>query len=249
MRNIKLTLEYDGSRYNGWQRLGKGESENTIENKLLELIKKMTGEDVELNCGCRTEVGVHAYAQIANFKTATKLKLYEIKNYFNRYLPMDIAVVEVEEVSERFHATLNAKTKTYLYRIAIGDVPSVFDRKYTYYCFKMPEIVLMKEAATKLLGKHDFKDFSTVKKSKSTVKEIYSIDIYQDTKEIQITLKANDFLHNMARMIAATLLDIGLRAREVKVIEEILKPETTETASAPASAQGLFLQEIEYEAQ
>ncbi|MDF2908933.1 MAG: pseudouridylate synthase [Herbinix sp.] len=246
MRNIKLTMEYDGSRYHGWQRLGKGESENTIENKLLELIKKMTEEDVELNCGSRTEVGVHAYAQIANFKTKSELKLYEIKNYFNRYLPMDIAVVEVEEVPERFHATLNAKAKTYLYRIAIGDVPSVFDRKYTYYCFKMPDIVPMREGSKKLLGKHDFKDFSTVKKSKSTVKEIYSIDIYQDTKEIQITIRANDFLHNMARMLVATLLDIGLGARKAGEIEEILDPNSTQTASAPANAQGLFLQEIEY---
>lgn len=239
-------MEYDGSRYHGWQRLGKGESENTIENKLLELIKKMTDEDVELNCGCRTEVGVHAYAQIANFKTKSGMKLYEIKNYFNRYLPMDIAVIEVEEAPERFHAALNAKSKTYLYRIAIGDVPSVFDRKYTYYCFKMPDIVSMREGARKLLGKHDFKDFSTVKKSKSTVKEIHSIDIYQDSKEIQITIRANDFLHNMARMLVATLLDIGLGARKVGEIEEILDPNSTLTASAPASAQGLFLQEIEY---
>ena len=246
MRNIKLTMEYDGSRYHGWQRLGKGESENTIENKLLELIKKMTDEDVELNCGSRTEVGVHAYAQIANFKTKSGMKLYEIKNYFNRYLPMDIAVIEVEEVPERFHATLNAKSKTYLYRIAIGDVPSVFDRKYTYYSFKMPDIAPMREGARKLLGKHDFKDFSTVKKSKSTVKEIYSIDLYQDAKEIQITMKANDYLHNMARMLAATLLDIGLGARKAEELEEILDPNSAVTASAPASAQGLFLQEIEY---
>lgn len=184
MRNIKLTLEYDGSRYSGWQRLGKGETDNTIENKLLEIIYKMTGEKVELNCGCRTEAGVHAYAQVANFKTKSDRKLYEIKNYFNRYLPMDIAVIQVEEMPERFHASLNANSKTYLYRIAIGDVPSVFDRKYTYYSFHKPEVDLMKTAAEKLLGKHDFKDFSSVKKNKSTVKEIQMIDIYQDAKEI-----------------------------------------------------------------
>jgi tRNA pseudouridine38-40 synthase len=246
MKNIKLTIEYDGSRYNGWQRLGKGESENTIENKLLEVIQKMTSETVELNCGSRTEVGVHAYAQIANFKTKTDMKLFEIKNYFNRYLPMDIAVTEVEEMPERFHASLNAKSKTYLYRIAIGDVPSVFDRKYTYYCFKKPDIELMKTAAEKLIGTYDFKDFSTVKKSKSTIKEIYSIDIYQDAKEIQITVKANDFLHNMARMIISTLLEIGLDKRNGKDIEAILDPESMETGSVPANAQGLFLQEIEY---
>ena len=246
MRNIKLTIEYDGSRYNGWQRLGKGESENTIENKLLEVIQKMTSEKVELNCGGRTEVGVHAYAQIANFKTKTDMKLYEIKNYFNRYLPMDIAVTEAEDVPERFHASLNAKSKTYLYRIAIGDVPSVFDRKYTYYSFKKPDIELMKTAAGKLIGTHDFKDFSTVKRSKSTMKEIYTIDINQDEKELQITVKANDFLHNMARMVISTLLEIGLDKRNMKDIESILDSESMEVGSAPANPQGLFLQGIEY---
>ncbi len=155
MRNIKLTLEYDGSRYQGWSRLGKGESTNTISNKIIEVIEKMTNEDVELYCGSRTETGVHAYAQgwsrlgkgestntisnkiieviekmtnedvelycgsrtetgvhayaqVVNFKTTTDLQLYEIKQYMNRYLPMDIAVTEIEEKPERFHASLQA---------------------------------------------------------------------------------------------------------------------------------------------
>ena len=246
MRNIKLTMEYDGSRYSGWQRLGKGESDNTIENKLLEILHKMTGEEIEINCGSRTEVGVHAYAQVANFKTNTGLKCYEIKNYLNRYLPMDIAVVEVEEAPERFHASLNAKSKTYLYRIAIGDVPSVFDRKYTYYCFHKPNVTHMKEAAKLLIGVHDFKSFSSVKKGKTTEKEIYNIEIYQDEKEVQITIKANDFLHNMARMLVSTLLEIGLGNRSMWEIDKILDPNQPDTGSTPASAQGLFLQEVEY---
>ncbi|SCP99952.1 tRNA pseudouridine(38-40) synthase TruA [Anaerobium acetethylicum] len=246
MRNIKLTIEYDGSRYSGWQRLGKGESDNTVENKLIEVIQKMTGEKAELFCGSRTEVGVHAYAQIANFKTKTDMKINEIKNYFNRYLPMDIAVTNVEEMPERFHASLNAKTKTYLYRIAIGDVPSVFDRKYTYYSFYTPDVELMRKAAKKLTGKHDFKDFSTVKRSKSTVKEIYSIEIIPDGKEIHVIIKANDFIHNMARMIASTILEIGLGKRKVEDIAEIFNPESEEAGSMTVSAQGLFLKEIEY---
>lgn len=246
MRNIKLTLEYDGSRYFGWQRLGKGESELTIENKLLEIIKKMTNEVVELQVASRTEVGVHAYAQVANFKTNSTLKTYEMKNYFNRYLPMDIAVIALEEVEERFHATLNAKSKTYLYRIAIGDVPSVFERKYTYYCFKNPDIKKMEAAALRLIGTHDFAKFSSVKKKKSTQKEIYSIDIYKDAKEIQITIQANDFLHNMARMISATLLDIGLGVRSGDEIDQIFDESSVVSASAPANAQGLFLQEVSY---
>lgn len=246
MRNIKLTIEYDGSRYAGWKRLGKGESDNTIENKLLEIIQKMTGEIVELNCGCRTEAGVHAYGQVANFKTTSYMKLYEIKNYFNRYLPMDIAVIQAEEVTERFHAALNVKAQTYLYRIAIGDVPSVFDRKYTFYSFKKPEVSLMKTAAEQLVGSHDFKDFTSAKKNKSTVRTIHSIDIYQDPKEIQITIKADDFLHNMARMIVGTLLEIGLSQRKIEEIQAILDSKSEQTASAPANVQGLFLQEIEY---
>lgn len=246
MRNIKLTIEYDGSRYSGWQRLGKGESDNTIENKLIEIIKKMSGETVELFCGCRTEVGVHAYAQVANYKTKSDMKLTDIKKYFNRYLPMDIAVVAVDEMPDRFHASLNAKTKTYLYRIAIGDVPSVFDRKYTYYCFHTPDVDLIKKAAKQLIGKHDFKDFSSVKRSKSTIKEIYSIDITQDVKEIQITIKANDFIHNMARMIIGTLLEIGLEKRKIDDIAAIFNPDSMEKGSITLSTQGLFLKEIEY---
>ena len=115
LRNIRLTIEYDGSRYQGWARLGKGESNNTISNKILEVLKKMTGEDqIELNCGCRTEVGVHAYAQIANFKTASDMKTSDMKHYLNRYLPMDIAIIDVRDALARFHAQLNALSKTYV---------------------------------------------------------------------------------------------------------------------------------------
>lgn len=246
MKNIRMTLEYDGARYNGWQRLGKDEPVNTIENKIVEVLKKMDGQDVELFCGSRTEVGVHAYAQTVSFKTNTALNTKDIKNYLNRYLPMDIAVLEVCEMPERFHATLNAKEVTYVYRIAIGDVPSVFDRRYTYYSFKTPDIKRMKTAAKALLGEHDFKYYSTVKKNKSTVREMREIDIYQDTREIQITMRASGFLHNMARMIAGTLLDIGLGKREVSVTRDIFDEDSGEMASAPAESKGLFLQEVGY---
>ncbi|MDD2978685.1 MAG: tRNA pseudouridine(38-40) synthase TruA [Hespellia sp.] len=244
MRNIKLTIEYDGSRYQGWQRLGKGESTNTIANKLSEVLKKMTNEDTEIFCGARTEVGVHAYGQVINFKTTSDLKIHEIQHYLNRYLPMDIAVIEAVEVPERFHASLNAKSKTYLYRIAIGEVPSVFDRKFTYYSFKAPDVEAMKQAALLLVGRHDFKNFSTVKKSKSTEKEITDINICQDGEEIQIRLTGNDFLHNMPRIILSTLLDIGTDKRKKEAIENIFSGK--EEASVPCDAKGLYLQNIEY---
>ena len=244
MRNIKLTLEYDGGRYQGWSRLGKGESTNTISNKLLEVIKKMTDEDVELSCGSRTETGVHAYAQTVNFKTTTDRPLLEIKQYFNRYLPMDIAVTEIEEKPERFHASLNAASRIYTYRIAMGEVPNVFERKYTYYCFKKPDVDRMRQASLLLVGRHDFKNFSTVKRSKSTEKEIYNIDIYADEEEMQITIEANDFLHNMARMLISTLLDIGLDKRKKEDIDSIFLGKAP--ASAPCDPKGLYLQEIVY---
>ena len=120
MRNIKLTIEYDGSRYQGWSRLGKNESNNTISNKLQEVLRKMTGEFlIELYCGCRTEAGVHAYAQVVNFKTECTMDTEEIKHYLNRYLPMDIAITEVDEVPERFHAQLGVISQTYVYRMTI----------------------------------------------------------------------------------------------------------------------------------
>lgn len=244
MRNIKLTLEYDGSRYQGWQRLGKDESTNTILNKITEVIKKMTFEDVEVFCGARTEVGVHAYGQVVHFKTTTDMTLIQMKQYMNRYLPMDIAVIDIEEMPERFHASLNAKSKIYLYRMAVGEAPSVFERKYVYHSFKKPDVDVMKQAAMLMVGRHDFKHFSTVKKSKSTEKEIYDIDIYDDGMEVQITIHANDFLHNMARMMLGTLLDIGLGNRKKEEIELIFQGKVS--ASAPIDAKGLYLQEVLY---
>ena len=157
---------------------------------------------------------------------------------------MDIAVTEIEEKPERFHASLNAASKIYSYRIAIGEVPNVFERKYTYYCFKKPNIEVMKQAALLLAGRHDFKNFSTVKRSKSTEKEIYDIDIYANSEEMQISIHANDFLHNMARMIIGTLLDIGLGKRKKEEIEQIFTGKLP--ASAPCDPKGLYLQEIIY---
>lgn len=245
MRNIRLLIEYDGGRYQGWARLGKNESGNTVSNKIIEVLEKMTGEKgLTLFCGCRTEVGVHAYSQVVNFKTECSMKCLEIKRYLNRYLPFDIAVMDVREMPERFHAQLNAVSKTYVYRMTISEVPSVFDRKYAYHCFKTPDVQLMQQAAQSLIGKHDFKNFSTAKKSKSTLRTIQDIEIYGDSAEIQITIQADDFLHNMARLIIGTLLDIGNGTRKKEDIERIFSRKAA--VSEPCDPKGLFLQEITY---
>ena len=149
-RNIKLLLEYDGGRYDGWQRLGKKSSGVTIQGKLEEVLQKMTGEPIEVIGSGRTDAGVHARGQVANFHTDSNMKCWEMKYYLNRYLPQDIGVLYVAEVPERFHSRLNALSKRYVYRVSIGDVPCVFDRKYTWYCFDRLDVGLMKKAASLL---------------------------------------------------------------------------------------------------
>lgn len=246
MRNFRLDLEYDGNRYDGWQRLGKDESTNTVENKIVEVLKKMTSEDIVLNSGMRTEKGVHAYGQVANFKCNTEMSCREILHYLNRYLPRDIAAVKVTEVPERFHASLNAKSKTYIYRIDINEVPDVFERRYKYNAFKKPDIDKMNEACSYLCGKHDFKKFSSAKKSKSTEKNVIEAKVIDDGCEMQIIIKANDFLHNMARYIFGVLLEIGNGDKEPECIKKMLDLNSDIAPENMADTCGMFLQEVEY---
>ncbi len=246
MKNYKLILEYDGSRYQGWQRLGKGESSNTLSNKLLDVLQKMDPSIASINCGCRTEVGVHAYGQVVNFQTNSAMKDYEIKNYINQYLPQDISVVEIEEMPERYHATLNASSKVYSYRIAMKDYPSVFERKYVYHSFKTLNTKTMQEASDLFLGTHDFSNFSSGKRNKSTVKTIKCLTIYNDEKELQITIEASDFLHNMCRIILGVLIDIGSEKCSISQLEKWLENPSETVTSGPCDPCGLFLEEIKY---
>lgn len=247
MRNIKLVVEYDGSRYDGWQKQPKNKNSITVQDKIEEVLRKMEDEEIELIGAARTEAGVHAYEQIANFKTNSTKKAYEIKHYLNRYLPRDIAVLEVLEVPERFHSAFNAKAFTYVYKITMGEVASVFERKYNYYSFDRLDVSQMKKAAEYLIGKHDLNAFSDNKRmKKSTVRTIEEIDIYGDINEVQITIKADDFWPHMARIIVGTLMEIGRGDREPEEMKEILESLDREKAGQTAEARGLFLQEVSY---
>ena len=130
MRNIKMVIAYDGSRYNGWQR--QDHTENTIQGKLEQLLCRMTGEQIEIHGSGRTDGGVHAHGQVANFKTNSQMSVKEMMTYMNEYLPMDIGILEVKDASDRFHSRLNVKRKTYCYHIWNSPVPNVFLRKYSY---------------------------------------------------------------------------------------------------------------------
>jgi tRNA pseudouridine38-40 synthase len=248
MRNIKLVLEYDGSRYDGWQKQAGNNKSITIQDKIEGVLEKMENEPVTVIGAARTEAGVHAYAQIANFTTNTDMKLYEIKHYLNRYLPRDIAVLEVAEVPERFHSSFNAKAFRYEYKISMGEVQSVFERKYNYYSFHKLDILKMKQGAKHLIGKHDFKAFSDNRRmKKSTERTINQIDIYSDINEIVITIEADDFWPNMARIIVGTLIEMGEGNREPDSMKDILESGNRDKAGMTAEARGLFLQEVLYQ--
>lgn len=157
MYNYKLTIQYDGARYRGWQKLG--DTDNTIQAKLENVISQMLGKETEI-IGCsRTDAGVHALAQVANFWTEKYIKEEDIKEYFNRYLPTDICVVDVALTSENFHSRYNAKDKSYLYRIWNRSYSNPFLRKYSMHVRDRLDITLMRTAAARFIGSHDFTAF------------------------------------------------------------------------------------------
>ncbi len=246
MKNYKLVIEYDGARYDGWQ--GQtGRNGNYIVDKINNVLTEMEHLPVEVIGAVRTEAGVHAYAQIASVKLDTSKKCYEIEQYLNRYLPRDIAVLKVSEADDRFHAAFNVKSIKYEYKITMGEVPSVFDRKYNFYCFKQLDVEAMKKAALCLIGKHDFKAFSENKRmKKSTVRSIYSIDIYQTGNEISINIHGDDFWPNMVRIIIGTLIETGRGEKKPDMMAEILEAQERENAGETAEAKGLFLSEVLY---
>lgn len=245
MRNIKMIVEYDGSRYLGWQRLG--DSDKTIQGKLEAVLTEMTNTPTEIIGSGRTDAGAHAKGQIANFRTDTQMNLDEIHRYINHYLPNDIVVKEIEEVDERFHSRYNVKGKNYVYYIWNHWIPSAFDRKYSYHYPKSLDLGLMENAAKKLQGSHDFINFSSLKKSKkSTIRTIEKISIFQEGNMLKFSFIGDGFLYNMVRIIMGTLLEIGSGNKAISYIDEIFEGDTREIAGATLPAQGLFLEEVYY---
>lgn len=244
-KNFKLIITYDGTKYLGWQKQNT-DLDKTIQGKLENIIKKMTGETLDLIGSGRTDAGVHARMQVANFYWDTNESAKYVKKYINQYLPEDVAVTEVQEVPERFHSRYNAKSKTYLYRIHLKDYMPVFDRKYVYHLEETLNLKRMIEASQELVGEHDFKGFASKNNKKTTVRSIYAVQVEQVEDEIKIWITANGFLYNMVRIIVGTLLEVGRNEREVSSIKEILKIKDRAMAGETAPAQGLILYEVAY---
>ena len=244
MKNYKITVAYDGAKYNGWQK--QGNTSNTMQERFEKVLERMCAHPVEIHASGRTDAGVHAISQTANFKCNTRLKPMEIKDYLNKYLPEDILVKSCEVADERFHARLNAVSKTYEYLIAT-EKPDVFVRKYVWVAENKPDVESMRKAAEKLLGTHDFKGFSTGKTKKSTVRTINWLEIEENNGIIAIRVNGNGFLYNMVRIISGTLYDIGTGKLDVSVIDEIFESKIRENAGQTLPPQGLKLVEVFYQ--
>lgn len=244
MKNYKITISYDGSRYNGWQK--QGNTKNTIQEKFEYVLSRMCGTNIEIFASGRTDAGVHAEGQVANFKCNVDMSCSEILQYLNRYLPEDILVKSVEEADELFHSRLNAVSKTYEYSIAT-EKPDVFIRKYVYNTDKKPDVEKMREASRMLLGKHNFKGFSSVGRTKkSTERTVNWIDIAKENAVIKIKINGSGFLYNMVRIIAGTLLAIGTGELEKEIIDEVFKDCVREKAGKTLPSCGLKLIEVFY---
>lgn len=245
LRNFKLIIEYDGTRYNGWQRLGN--TDNTIQYKIENVLSRMVEQEIKIVGSGRTDAGVHAYYQVANFKCRTDMALEEIRDYCNQYLPEDIIIKSVEEVEERFHSRYNASSKKYLYRIWNSKIPTALFRKYSYQIEESLNLEAMKQGASYLIGEHDFQAFTTMKsKKKSAVREIYAIDFMRLDARVDIMLHGNGFLHNMVRIIVGTLIQVGLGQCTPKEVKEILDSKIRENAGPTVPGQALFLYEVYY---
>lgn len=245
MQNYKLTLQYDGTRYNGWQR--QGNTDNTIQGKLNEIIGRYLDEEVDIAGSGRTDAGVHAYAQVANFKTFKCFDKEKFLREVNSFLPQDIRITGIESVDERFHARLSAVSKTYEYVIDNAPVADVFARKYSCRIEEMLNIDAMREAAALLIGTHDYISFCGNKKfKKSSVRTVTDIEITESEGKIRIAFTGDGFLQNMVRIMAGTLMEVGLGKKEVASMPAIIRAKSREAAGMMAPPEGLFLKKVYY---
>lgn len=244
--NYKLTIEYDGTRYEGWQRQSR--TDRTIQGKIEAVLSRMVDQDIQIDGAGRTDAGVHAKAQVASVQLPVLWTNQELMEYLNQYLPEDIGITKVERVPERFHARLWAEGKCYAYRIGTDNQKAVFERKYRYGLGEHLDVDAMRRAAQDLLGTHDFRSFcGNPKMKKSTVRTITSIEIEETAHEIRIVYKGSGFLQYMVRILTGTLIEIGQHKRSADSIPALLAAEDRSLAGPTAPAMGLCLERVYYQ--
>ncbi|OGO81336.1 MAG: tRNA pseudouridine(38-40) synthase TruA [Clostridiales bacterium GWC2_40_7] len=245
MKNYKIIVQFDGSKYKGWQKLK--DNDLSIQEKIETVLSTMTGEEIQvIGCG-RTDAGTHAENYAANFHTNLKMSPKMILNHLYEYLPQDIVVKSVEEVDERFHAQHNAKSKTYVYSITKGKFRNVFNRKYSFHSEEKLDLIQMRNAAGYLIGTHDFQSFTSLKEgSKSTIRTINSLEIIENGMVIEIVINSNDFLLHMARLIVGILLEVGKNKIAASDVQKILNDKKYTEAIPIAQPKGLCLRDVQY---
>ena len=244
MKNYRLTLAYEGTRYRGWQR--QGNTSGSVEEKVGTALSRILGEEIELHGSGRTDAGVHARAQVASFKTDSPLPPEEILSALRQYLPEDIGALLLKEAEPRFHARLNAKEKTYVYRLWNSETPCVFERRWVWVLPDKLDTAEMEKAAAALCGRHDFSSFRTGKSDKSAVRTVSAIAIEGHGEELWLRFTGDGFLYNMVRILTGTLVEVGLGKRSSNSMGEILEKKNRTAAGVTAPAQGLTLWEVRY---
>ena len=244
-RNFMLTLCYDGTRYRGWQR--QGNTDNTIQAKTEALLSRLLGQEIEIAASGRTDAGVHARRQVCSFRADTDDDVSFMLTELRKHLPEDIGALTLAEAAPRFHARLNCREKTYVYRVWNIDEPNVFERRYLYAFPPSLDLDAMWKAADTLLGEHDFSAFCSNKHiKKSAVRTLKSVEIERRGGEVRFRFTGNGFLYNMVRILTGTLLEVGSGQRSVESVREALLSLDREQAGFTAPAQGLVLWDVRY---
>ena len=244
MRNIKLTIEYDGKDFNGWQ---KQPNKLNIQGTIEQAIKSITGEDVELNASGRTDAGVHAFGQVANFKTNSQIPIEKFAIAINSRLKKSIVIKKAEEVDERFHSRLNCKRKTYRYIINNSENGTAIYRGLEYHVPMKLDYEKMNEAIKYFIGEHDFKAFkASGTSSKSSVRKILDGNVRKEGERVIIEVTGTGFLYNMVRIISGTLLDVGLGKIKPEDIPSIIESKDRTKAGKTLPAHGLYLLQVNY---
>lgn len=255
MRNIALVIEYDGTDYCGWQiqkfhRLPlekKAPIRKTVQGTIEKALDKILQEKIRIIASGRTDSGVHARAQVANFKTKSKISPLLLKAALNSILPLDIRIKSALEKDLNFHSRFQAKSKSYRYRISNKKVPSVFTRNYAHFISYALDWKAMRREARALVGDHDFSSFQAKdKRERNSFRRIDELKIFKKDGEILIEIKANGFLYNMARNIVGTLINVGRGRLKKGAVKEILEKKNRKFAGATAPAKGLCLMKVNY---
>lgn len=243
-QNYRLTLQYEGTRYHGWERK---QGLDTVQGKVENVLSRLCGTEIRVDGAGRTDAGVHALAMVASTQLDTDLTPEELRDYLNRFLPEDICVTDLRPAAPRFHARLNAAGKVYRYSCWCGPGKPVFDRKTVTILEERPDLNRMRQGAELLLGEHDFRSFcGNPRMKKSTVRRLDRLDIRREGSYLRFTVEGNGFLMHMVRILVGTLIEVGCERLEPEQLTSILEERRRSAAGPAAPAKGLCLVKVRY---